>query len=70
MSQPSFEASFHLGGACPTSCQEFARDGMIGYGDPYVDSQPGWFANKNGHRTWPVRLIADMGIPMPRILSS
>jgi hypothetical protein len=47
---------------------EFARPGMIGYGDNYVDRNPGWYANKNGHRAWPDRLLTDMGRPMPRIV--
>ncbi len=46
---------------------EFARAGMNGYGDNYVDTRPSWFANANGHRAWPDRLIADLGKPMPRI---
>jgi Protein of unknown function (DUF1552) len=47
---------------------EFARTGMIGYGDNYVDRNPSWYANKNGQQAWPTRLIPDMGKPMPRIV--
>ena len=48
---------------------DFARDGMVGYGDPYVDRSQGWFANFNNHTAWPTRVTNDMGRLMPRIIT-
>lgn len=45
---------------------EYARSGMIGYGDPWQAPDMAVYA---GHTSWPTRVTTDMGNPLPIIVA-
>lgn len=45
---------------------EYARSGMIGYGDPWQATDMASYA---GHTSWPTRVTNDMGKPLPIIVA-